>query len=286
MQRSFRLLAIVLLQAGCYCSYGGCGIGSRPTVGESCDPASSGGLCPIATWAPEPPYSGLLCRPGPDDGGFSCQMPGELEPCTMHTGCPSPLTCDLTTVCVATCASSSDCTDPLTSCQILPGGPSCADNGADCQVGPLCWPTACQRLWEPCGAAADGGDGTCVPLTFDAHAMDAGSCLQGGSVPSGGACQYTRGPAPGLCAPGLICLLDSTSDGGICMPLCDPAGGGPRCGPDEVCVPELPPPVDLAIDVGIGGCAARCSPDAGPGCVAPARCVARSPGDPETACLP
>ncbi len=290
----------------CFCQDGACGVGQRPTVGSDCDPTALHGLCPIGGQiglGPGHDPSGLICSRGPGDGGFTCQMPSELEPCTLETGCLAPLGCDVTYgLCLqGPCSESADCADPLTTCQTL----SAAD-GTGAIDGVSCWPTSCGALWQPCAAAGGDGGGTCVPFPTQPWGQPPlsdglpavgmpGTCLQAGSMPAGGTCQYLRGPGPGLCAPGLICMLDTAGDGqGICLPLCDGAAkGGPSCGANQRCVPTAAPPPNVGLYARLGGCAQACSTaDAGvesgtAGCQAPTRCVTITAGGLlENVCLP
>ncbi len=295
---SFLALLAQLSAAGCYgyrdrgAYYGGgtnggspsVNQGGTPRVGEVCDPNASapaqGDPCASA---------GLSCTPLLVDGGFTCQLPGELYGCSQSVGCASGLTCQVG-YCLQACATTADCTDPLTICApyMSPGG----------SVSNQCLLNECEGrdgfgLWQVCSAAsADGGDGTCVPL--DASAGRSG-CQQAGAVALGGACQFDRADGgPGFCAVGLICMVDEVGDNrGLCMSVCDGFGGsGPTCPSGTSCVVTtlpLPPPAVSAVEYysDTGACAQTCVPssDAGMepgatdggvadgGCPAPTSCV-------------
>jgi len=219
-----------------------------PQIGSVCDPSASVDQCSSVS---------LACTPLLVDGGFICQLPGEFYGCDDSVGCGSGLACQRG-YCLQACATTGDCTDPLTVCAPYgSAGNQCLLNECEGQEG--------FGLWQACSAASrDGGDGTCVPL--DASAGRSG-CQQAGAVPLGGACQFDRADGgPGFCAVGLICMVDAAGDNrGICLNVCDGFGGqGPTCPSGTSCVVTtlpLPPPAVSAVEYysDTGACAQSCT---------------------------
>jgi hypothetical protein len=259
-------------------SSGACVAGSCKT-GSPCDPNLATDACATG---------GLACTIDYTDTsptGAYCELPGPYFSCLPAVGCASSsLQCvgaDGGTPgnCLAPCASTADCSDPVTFCAALVAeGPT------------YCLINLCIDFWQSCDASApDAGDGTCVYLYNDPQYGPQGGCLQGGSVPATGACSYYRASGAALCAPGTLCMVDSSgANAGICMTDCDGvADGGPEC--TGVCVlqePPSPPPAVSAIDFNqAGGCAVPCT-SGGNGCPASLTCYEVGTGSGVYGCLP
>jgi hypothetical protein len=272
--RSFWAAALVLVGAFSACSNDG------TSVGEVCAPGENPDPCFVSGFSCEPDYTDTS-----PFGGY-CEVPTELFECVASVGCASGLSCvgGDGGLCLAACATSADCWDPMTTCQ-------------DAGSGLFCEPTPCADVWQPCAATdPDGGDGTCV-LIAETSSGPLTACLQGGGVLDGGSCNYYRGLDAGLCVPGSVCITQlNGSNVGICMTACDPtigADGGPACGGGcTFATPPAPPPGLSELDFfsRAGGCAALCtSAEAGSdaGCPGETGCV--DTGEPaaiEFQCLP
>jgi hypothetical protein len=254
------------------------GQGVPPALGGACDWNAPVDLCS---------QSGLVCTPALIDGGFTCELPGELSACQADGGCAPGLACSLG-ICLQPCSTTADCVDPLTAC--APFG----DAGAQCLIN------ACGEPWLPCDGSDAGEGGTCVPLGSDERGRERAACQQAGDVPLGDRCQFYREDGgPGFCAAGLMCMVDAAGDNrGICMPPCNPfERSGPACEGEAACVPTaipLPPPQVSLLDFSAltGVCVQTCSPDAGQadagvGCPPPTTCINGSlTAIPIDVCLP
>src|SRR5579863_10134590 len=110
--------------------------GGSAVVGSVCDPTVQPDLCLS---------SGLACTPDYNGGsptGALCQLPGPFFNCFPATGCAGKLSCIEADdagdpgACVATCTTTADCADPLTTCAQLGG------------VGPTyCLANSCSNFW-------------------------------------------------------------------------------------------------------------------------------------------
>jgi hypothetical protein len=232
------------------CASGSCAIGSVCNPDQDTDPCAAQGL------ACSPDYTGV------SPTGAFCELPGPYFDCLPSVGCAAStpaLQClgadDAGDPggCFVPCTTSADCWDPLTVCASMEaGGPT------------YCVLNSCDDFWQTCSASSvSGADGTCVYVYTDPQYGPQGACLQGGSVPNGGACNFYRGPDAGLCTPGTLCMIDAHADNsGDCMAVCDGvADGGPACAGDCVLSePPAPPPAVSALDfTQAGGCGAFCS---------------------------
>jgi hypothetical protein len=195
-----------------------------PPVGLACTPPSSG-ADPCAAY-------GLACLTD-GSGNTTCQLPQEFYSCLPGVGCASPLTCQANGTqpdggpaleCIEPCSHSSDCFDPFATCQ----------NGSCFYV--LCGPGSSNGTdyYAPCNM--DGtNDGTCLPIAPG----EPGYCMAGGSTAVGSDCTYDRGSTP-LCAVGSYCIYGNSTNGGVCMPLCEggvtATDGGPGCSAQDLCV--------------------------------------------------
>jgi hypothetical protein len=230
--------------------------------------------------------AGLTCTPdytGVSPTGAFCQLPGPFFFCFPLPGCAPGLTCvDADDAgdpggCLASCTTTADCTDPLTAC-----GPFEGSDQSFCLVN------NCDNFWQACPASVPAGnDGTCVYLYTDPVDGPQGGCLQGGSVPNGGACNYYRSATASLCANGTLCMIDfSAQNSGVCFPDCDAVSdGGPACLADCVVqTPPAPPPAVSELDyfTQAGGCAQDCSESQS--CPSSLSCQQVGPGT--AACLP
>ncbi len=259
------------------CVDAGCVSGSC-AVDSPCDPCLSPDPCAAQGFACTPDYS-------PDSlTGASCQLPGEYFDCLPSVGCATGLQCLGAADggpggCLEPCTTTADCWDPLTVCTAGEVG-----QPTYCQVN------GCNDFWQSCSAeAVSGGDGTCVYVYDDPQLGPQGACLQGGSVPNGGDCNYYRAADAGLCTPGTLCIIDAAAQNeGVCMPACDGiADGGPAC--PGVCVlqepPAPPPPISLLDFTQAGGCATACS-QSNPDCPNGLTCYGLSATSSLAACLP
>jgi hypothetical protein len=260
------------------CVDAGCASG-RCAVGDVCNPCLETDPCAAQGFACSPDYTGASVT------GAFCELPGEYFDCLPSVGCASS---DLQCIgadagepggCFEPCTTTADCEDPLTVCTAEEVG-----EPKFCQ-----WNT-CSDFWQTCSAESTAGnDGTCVYLYDDPQLGPQGACLQGGSVPSGGDCNYYRAADAGLCTPGTVCIIDaSAQNSGICLAACDGiADGGPACG--GVCVlqePPAPPPAVSALDfTQAGGCATACSA-ADPNCPNGLTCYELDATGTVSACLP
>ena len=257
----------------------GCAIGSC-SLGRACNPGLATDPC-----SPQ----GLACSPdytGASPTGALCELPGEYFECQPSVGCAAGgLECvgadDAGDPggCLEPCTTTADCWDPLTVCTAPQAG-----------AETFCLVNGCNDFWQTCSAASPAGnDGTCIYLYDDPQLGPQGACLQGGAVPSGGACNYYRAADAGLCEPQTVCMINAAAqNSGVCMAACDGvADGGPACA--GVCVltePPAPPPAVSALDFTQGGgCATSCSAS-DPNCAAPLSCYQLGPTSSVSACLP
>lgn len=195
---------------------------------------------------------GRVCGPRPavcaDDEDCPqdrfCPAPGEpcrFRPtrCAVDGDCAAGFVCvDAECVAPARCRGDVDC--PGGVCLIPPGrcAPpgSCGDDG-DCDAGFICVAGTCEPdIAQPCPVACGEGrvchppSGRCVACTADGH-CPGGHCDVGALRCAEGA----RGQPCVPCGPGLPCGAGfgcPSELGGVCLPVCDAAGG---CPPGAAC---------------------------------------------------
>jgi hypothetical protein len=165
--------------------------------------------------------SGLVCSEGGDCRPL-VDSPASLgDPCEEHND-TGPLACAMGLVCIG-----DDLIDGTLEGSCLTG---CAYESSICPVG-----TVCDPGWEFCAPGCDpltqGCDigQTCHPTG------DTGICVPSENLSLWHPCTMSTNWTSGFaCAPGLTCARfpGCPSDGGCCMPICDPHVGEPSCAPD------------------------------------------------------
>jgi hypothetical protein len=264
------ILSGLLLGAGCSSGGGSDGGDGGTMPGTTCDPTA------LAETVCEP--SGYVCiGVALADGGVtgSCALPGDQNPCLAGVGCAAGFSCvagvfGTGTNCVQQCHQSSDCTSAVKICVPQLISPS--------QAG--CGFTGCGMDYYSVCDAQGTADGTCIPFIFGESTV-LGLCVQGGSLTENQSCASQRGTAPGLCAPGTVCVQFTVSSGGAplmvsaCRPFCSVSGpaaadGGPGCDSQSSCA-------NIFQDVTYGACFQNCV-IAENNCPAPLVCL--SFGDP------
>jgi hypothetical protein len=171
--------------------------------------------------------------------------------CASDLGCGCPQNCVNDPVqgqsqCALPCAATStDCSDPSTSCQ----NGFCVGNVCAGDAGPF---------YTICNAATDAGDGYCQPVINVNGTAQVGVCYQAGTADSGFACDPNaeRFDAGALCVLGTVCFAP---DGGTsyCEPGCDAVDAN-DCGAGNVCAANYNLPslrAGVCYPAGAGGCA-------------------------------
>ena len=177
-------------------------------------------------------YNTAVCRePGEFDpckpGGSACQPIGDSTVTDLQCVAVSLLTGD-PDVCVQPCSTTSDCVDPLTTCQ---------QDGAQ---GHFCFYSICQDYFGTCPSSG-AADGLCIPYLDGASTLGlceqaafsggatGSACISGGNRQVGGLCDVHDFCVDGLCS--AICNA-GTSSAPPCPGTSSDGGadaGGPSC---------------------------------------------------------
>jgi hypothetical protein len=212
------------------CVAGAVCVSSTPssTAGDCvalCDPDAGTAACPAGFGCDDINFSfgdtsfGECVALGIGGCNASGRGAAALSACDSDAHCACPATCyhpldGGTPFCATTCATTSDCADPSTSCQ----------EG-------LCLTNACDTSGSLCDAGG-ANDGVCASLPFPETSL---RCIQGGTAVESCDPGATRAAPASLCAPPNRC--DAVGDGGRCDGVCNLASTSATCTPPEVCFP-------------------------------------------------
>ncbi|MHB1844006.1 MAG: hypothetical protein ACYCWW_04105 [Deltaproteobacteria bacterium] len=171
---------------------------------------------------------------GPADGG-ACIPMRTYQFCALPSDCDCNLRCVtdpfLGSACELPCATSTDCSDPATTC--LNGSCSINECGASgsgvIAVDGGFADGGTNGIYDGLCNAAATNDGTCLP-TSDSTGNPLGLCIQGGVLDAGAPCSLSAlREISMLCRGGLLCISSDGGNLGACREICNPAATPDGC---------------------------------------------------------